>query len=139
MKALIDTNILIDYFAKRPGFFENSREIMKQCMEKKLDGCIAAHSVTNAFYILRKDLTLPELREALTLLCYIVTVIGIDKSKLLAAIGDEDFTDIEDRLQTECASDFGADYIVTRNIKDFTHSSVPAILPEELLDKIKIV
>ena len=133
MKVLIDTNILIDYFAKRPQFYENSREIMKMCTEKKIDGCIAAHSVTNSFYILRKNLPLSELREALTLLCDIVSVIGIDKSKLLTAIGDENFADIEDRLQSECASDFGADYIVTRNIKDFAQCSVPAILPEDLL------
>lgn len=136
MKVLIDTNILIDYFAKRPQFYENSREIIKMCAEKTLDGCIAAHSVTNAFYILRKNLYLSELREAITSLCEIVSVIGIDKSKLLAAIGDESFTDIEDRLQYEYASDFGADYIVTRNIKDFAHSSVPAILPEDLLNML---
>ncbi len=83
-----------------------------------------------------RNLSLSELREAITSLCEIVSVIGIDKSKLLAAIGDESFTDIEDRLQSECVSDFGADYIVTRNIKDFTHSSVPAILPEDLLNML---
>ena len=29
-----------------------------------------------------------------------------------------------------------ADYIITRNIKDFTSSRVPAIKPKELLDRI---
>lgn len=134
MRVLIGTNILIDYFAKRPAFFENARTIIKMCMEKKLEGCIAAHSVTNAFYILRKDLSLPDLREALTLLCDVVEVVGIDKNKLLKAIGDESFADIEDRLQTECALYHGAKYIITRNIKDFAQSSVPAILPEEFLN-----
>lgn len=133
MKVLIDTNILIDYFAKRPLFFENAREIIKLCTQKKIDGSIAAHSITNAFYILRKDLTLPELREALTRLCSLVSVIGIDKNKLLRSIADENFDDIEDRLQAECAADFGADYIITRNVKDFTQSTVPAVLPEEFL------
>jgi hypothetical protein len=43
------------------------------------------------------------------------------------------FDDIEDCLQAECAVLVNADYIVTRNIKDYTHSAVPVILPEDFL------
>ncbi len=136
MKVLLDTNIIIDFLAKRPLFFSNSREIINLCAEKKIDGCIAAHSVTNAFYILRKNMTLSELREALTNIIEIVTVIGIDREKLFYAIQNEAFTDIEDCLQTECAKTFSAEYIITRNIKDFTDSVIPAVLPEEFLKKI---
>lgn len=41
--------------------------------------------------------------------------------------------DLKDCLQSNCAKSVKADYIITRNIKDFVHSEVPAILPEDFL------
>ena len=136
MKILIDTNILIDYFSKRPLFYDDVRLILRKCMEKKVDGCIAAHSVMNAFYILRKEFTVDERRNNLKDLFTILTVVGIDRVKLLAALGNMGFDDVEDCLQMECAKDFSADYIVTRNIKDFTNSSIKPILPSDFLKLI---
>ena len=136
MRVLLDTNILIDYIARRPSFVENAKAILKLCTEKQIDGCIAAHSVTNAFYILRKDITDDERRKVLSRLCRLLTVVGIDKEKLISALENDDFSDVEDCLQTECAKEFKADYIVTRNINDFKNSAVPAILPDEFLKTV---
>jgi hypothetical protein len=63
-------------------------------------------------------------------------VVGVDKFRLIKALTNEDFDDIEDRLQVECAQAVNADYIITRNINDFTTSLIPAILPEEFLEKL---
>ena len=46
-------------------------------------------------------------------------IIGIDKAKLLMGLENEDFQDFEDCLQMECAKEYGALYIITRNINDF--------------------
>ena len=69
-------------------------------------------------------------------LCEILTVSGIDKKKLINALNNNNFKDFEDCLQAECALSCGADYIVTRNIKDFANAPVPAILPEDFLKLI---
>lgn len=136
MKILLDTNILIDYISQRPSFVEDAQTILRLCSEKQVEGCIAAHSIMNAFYILRKALSLEERRETLSNLCCLLTVVGIDKIKIISALGNEKFSDVEDCLQMECAIDFSADYIVTRNVKDFANSKIPAILPGEFLKKI---
>ena len=136
MKILLDTNILIDYISQRPSFVEDAQTILRLCSEKQVEGCIAAHSIMNAFYILRKALSLEERRETLSNLCCLLTVVGIDKIKIISALGNEKFSDVEDCLQMECAIDFSADYIVTRNVKDFSNSKIPAILPGEFLKKI---
>jgi hypothetical protein len=34
------------------------------------------------------------------------------------------------------AQEFGADYIVTRNVDDFSNSPIPALTPAEFLQKI---
>ena len=58
-----------------------------------------------------------------------------DAEKLTSALQNDDFTDFEDCLQAECAKDFEADYIVTRNIKDFCGSAVHVIEPLSFIKK----
>lgn len=138
MRVLLDTNILIDLIARRPSFVQNAEAILELCAEKQIDGCIAAHSVMNAFYILRKDLSVEERRKVLAELCELLTVVGIDKPKILSALENDKFTDVEDCLQSECAKAISADYIVTRNVGDFQNSAVLAVLPDEFLKRVNV-
>ena len=132
-KILIDTNVLIDYLLEREPFFEDAKEIILSCAEGNIKGCIAAHSIPNMFFILRKDYNSKERREILSNLCSLFDVEGIDKDKLLAGLSNEDFSDFEDCLQMECAKSYGADYIVTRNVSDYATSEVKAIEPKDYL------
>ena len=92
-KILIDTNVLLDYLLEREPFFEDAKGIMLSCAEGKAKGCIAAHSIPNMFFILRKNYNAKERREVLSNLCSIFDVKGIDKAKLLAGLSNEDFSD----------------------------------------------
>lgn len=76
-------------------------------------------------------------REALKDICQIVKVEGIDSFKIISALDNVDFADFEDCLQEECAVAVSADYIVTRNAKDFVASRIPVILPDQFLEKYK--
>ena len=132
-KILIDTNVLLDYLLEREPFFEDAKEVVLSCVDGKAKGCIAAHSIPNMFFILRKDYNAKERREILSNLCSIFDVEGIDKAKLLFGLANEDFTDFEDCLQMECAKSYGADYIVTRNVADYSVSEIKAIEPKDYL------
>lgn len=90
----------------------------------------------DALYIIRKEYSLEERRRILTKLIMIVDIIGIDKHNILTALNNESFTDIEDCLQMECAKEYKADYIVTRNIQDFKNSPIQPILPSEFIKLI---
>lgn len=136
MKILIGTNVLIDYVLERQPFTGDAEKILLLCKNKKVDGCIAAHSFMNIFYILRKQLTIPERKEFLFYLSEITEIIGIDKNKILSALENELLGDFEDSLQEQCAKTFSADYIVTRNLKDFSNSKIKAILPDDFLRTI---
>lgn len=85
------------------------------------------------FFILRKDYDAKERREVLLNLCLIFDVEGIDKVKLLSGLQNENFSDFEDCLQMECARAYNAEYIITRNLTDYTASEVKAILPKDFL------
>ena len=133
MRVLVDTNILIDWISHRESFYDQSRAAVLKCSDIDTDACIAAHSITNIFYILRHKSEQIRRKEIFDVLEKIFHIIPLDTDKLRNAASNTSFTDIEDCLQAECAKEFGADYIVTRNVKDFTGSSIPAVTPGEFI------
>ena len=90
-RILIDTNILLDYLLTREPFYEYASNIVSICVDGKVKGCIAAHSISNMFCILRKDYNSKESREILSNLCSIFDIEGIDKGKLISGLQMESF------------------------------------------------
>lgn len=138
MDLLIDTNIFIDVFTHRQPFEELSKKIFQMCVLKECNGIIASHSFTNMFYLLRKNYSSEDLRNLLLSLTESFAISALSGQKIKSALLRYDFFDFEDCLQDECALDFSADYIITRNPKDFAKSKVQALTPEEFL-KLKAV
>ena len=54
LTILIDTNVLLDDLLMREPHATDSRRIVEACRAGTLTGIIAAHSISNMFYILRK-------------------------------------------------------------------------------------
>ena len=131
MVILVDTNIILDIFLKREPYKTNAEFILTKCANRQITGYLAAHSIPNLFYILRKDYTQQERRKLIKNLCSIFRISDLNLDKILAAIDNEDFSDFEDCLQDECAVNIMADYIVTRNPGDFVKSRVKVMKPEE--------
>ena len=132
MKILIDTNVILDVLCSREKFLEDSSKIWKLCEVKKLDGYVSALSIPNIVYILRKELT-PEKTQQIIDQIFIVFNMKAEDLKEAAAMKPSDY---EDALQMICASRIKADFIITRNIKDFMESKITAIKPSELLERI---
>ena len=70
-------------------------------------------------------------------LCNIFHVESIDKVKLTRALMNQDFSDFEDCLQSECAAAFKADYIITRNVSDYAESKIPCLTPKDFCSVLK--
>jgi predicted nucleic acid-binding protein len=138
MVILIDTNILLDFLQNRETNGEYANKIIEMCAKKTISGFMAAHSISNAFYILRKDYSVKERKEMLLGLCYIIDIVDIDKQKIINSLLNEDFADIEDGLQIQCAERVNADYIVTRDLFDFSSSSIEAISPKDFIKKLSL-
>ena len=131
MKVLIDTNILIDFLAKRSEYFAFADKIINACKSKQIAGFVAAHSVTNIFYILRKDYSVSERKGMLKHLLNIVNVAELNRNKILSALANENIDDLEDALQVCSAEHFSVDYIITRDLKGFPNVNIPVISSEE--------
>jgi len=133
MALLIDTNIVLDWILKRQPFHQEASQIIDLCMCGKHHGYLAAHSILNVFYIIRKDLCVEERKDLTRLLCNKFEIIGIECRQILKSLDIFNFKDIEDSLQIQCAIEENLDFIITRNIKDFQYSRVKALLPEDFL------
>lgn len=135
MKILVDTNVILDVLCNRELFVLDSSKVFKFCEVKKITGCVSALSIPNIVYILRKELTPEKTQEVINKIALIFNVIDLKADDVIKA-GKLKLGDYEDAIQSVCAARIKADYIVTRNIKDFQGSKVPAIKPSELIDRI---
>lgn len=86
MVVLLDTNIILDIFMDRGPYAEEARIIMTKCADREIIGYLAAHSIPNLFYILRKAYSQQERRRLIRSLCdtmadYIITRNAADYKK----------------------------------------------------------
>lgn len=137
MVVLIDTNVIVDVLLDREPFSQNAWDIMQMCIENKIKGVIAAHTVTNLFYITRKSISREERIAFIKDLCAVFRISALGKRKILHAADNDDFSDFEDALQEECAFDADADYIITRDKADFASSRVKVVTPDEFLSMMR--
>lgn len=137
MKVLIDTNVILDWIMVREPNAENAKEILKECLFGNIEGYLTSHSLTDLFYILRKDYSVDKRKKLLQLLCEGLCVIPEDKEIIIETLGHEEWKDFEDGLQMQCAKSEGLEYIVTQNLRDFQTSEVEAINEEEFCKVIR--
>ena len=133
MKVLIDTNVMIDAITKRDNASSFSADVIAMCSSKKITGFAAPHSFSNLYYILRKEYSDKNRRVIIGEYCKILNVVSMNEDVINSALNNNNITDFEDAIQYACAESVGADYIVTRNVKDYGRSSIKAITPEKLM------
>ena len=132
MKLFLDVNVILDVLAKRVPWFEDSAAVLSLLEADEFEGVVAAHSITTLFYLASKHLGQRRATATFLDLLKLVSVAPLDQDAILKglALGWSDF---EDALQMLCAATAGADYLVTRNTRDFDSDSIPVVTPAELL------
>ena len=131
-KIVIDINILLDFLCKREGH-EKAAEIFIFCSKGKLKGFVCAHEITTLSYFLNKTIKdKKKIKKSITGIMQLFEVIEINKELLATALSSE-INDFEDAVIETSSKERNADYIITRNVRDFSKSIVSAITPEEFL------
>jgi predicted nucleic acid-binding protein len=105
--------------------------VLSICKTKK--SALAPHTISNIFFITRKEYTPKERKNLLLGILDYMDIVPTGKHQIVQALKNEDIDDFEDALQIECAKEFNADYIITRNISDFSNSGIEAILPIDFI------
>ena len=84
---------------------------------------------------MRKEIEYNKIDELLAKLSGTFTVADLTFEDLEKA-ADMKWQDFEDAIQSATASRINADYIITRNTKDFQDSRVRALTPEEYFSEV---
>ncbi len=141
MRALIDTNVLLDVLLARVQFVHEAEAIWQAQLDREFEGFVAAISISNIFYVARKIIGVEKARAAVKLILDDWTVTPIDRHILQAAL-QLNTLDFEDAIQITSAQHTDLDCIVTRDPNDFHNSSLPIYSPAkflELLNKNKLI
>lgn len=135
MVLLIDANIILDVLLNRQKFVKDSSMIWKLCETGKAKGYVSALTFANLIYIMRKQLDPKAIEDIFRKMHLIFNFTDFSVSDLTRA-AEWNWDDFEDAVQSATAERVQADYIVTRNVKDFSRSKVIAFTPSELLTRI---
>ncbi len=133
MNVLIDTNVILDAVAKRPPFNENAEKIFYLVAKENVTASITANSVTDIYYLIRKRLKNPEEAKLVLLKLFsLFQIIDVTRADCERAL-ELKISDYEDALVVTCAERAKMDYIITRNMKDFSNPPVPSTTPENFI------
>ena len=135
MRLLIDGNIVLDVLQKREPHYSDSAKIWKLCETDMTEGYVSALTIANLVYVMRKELDADKISEVLQKLSLIFHFEDLKESDLKNA-AEKKWDDFEDAVQAVTAKRIKADYIITRNVRDYTSSKVMALTPSELLARL---
>ena len=134
MKRLfLDTNILVDLVCNREPFVADAKNLFAMAYLGKVNIGISALSYINTVYIARKyHLETQSIIVSLKKIASFTTITQLNETTINQAL-DCGWNDFEDAVQYYSSLPYTADYIITRNPKDFKNSTIPVYTPSEFL------
>lgn len=133
MIVLLDTNVVLDVLLGREEFLKDSLDVMTKAVNNGDRMYITASSITDIYYLMRKqtqnkDRAISDIKKLATLFSFA----EVNEECIMRAF-DSKLNDFEDAVVDSVAKHIKADYIITRNIKDFKRSKTKAITPIQYL------
>ena len=137
MKALIDTNVILDALVSREPFRPAAEAIFLLAAEGSIDASVTASCLTDIYYLLKRHLKSTEQsKEALGKLLAIFNVLDVTKRDCLQAM-ELPMDDYEDALLAATGRRANVDCIVTRDLNDFKASPVKTVSPEDFIRNLR--
>ncbi len=135
MKVLIDTNIALDVILEREPFAKSATEVFGLVEAGRLQGYIAATTITNIFYIVRKLKSREVALQAIAQLLQGLNLCEVNRSVIQQALS-MNLKDFEDGVQLACAVLNNLDAITTRNEEDFEAAEFRVLSPTDLIARV---
>ena len=132
LKVLIDLNILLDVLQERAPFYMASARVFAAAERGQIHASMAAHTITTLFYLIAKDQSSSRARAMVTDILSFIHIAGVTQATIQSALALP-MRDFEDAVQLAAALEARADYLVTRNLKDYPETRVTVVAPMELM------
>ncbi len=135
MRLLIDGNVILDVLQNRNPHYADSAKIWKMCETDLAEGHISSLTFADLVYIMRKELDVDKVSDVFGKLSLIFNFEDLKESDIKSAV-EQKWGDFEDAICAVTAKRIRADYIITRNVRDFKNSIVTAVTPTEFLVRL---
>lgn len=133
MNIFIDCDILLDVVFSKEPFYQTSSELLNY-LETKGNGFIAAHSISNFYYLTSHNKQQSKL--FISEVAAFLNLVPLSNQELAVAL-ELTFEDFEDSLQCALAMSCEADVIISRHAKNYDHSPVLTLTPEAFLKSLQ--
>lgn len=131
MKVFVDNDVILDVLLERSQFAYSSKII--EFIEKgKIKGLTSPIIFTNTFFLVSKARDRKVAWEALRKLRILFKITKVNQDIVDKAMASG-FTDFEDAIQYYSALSQKADYLVTRNKKDYISGKLAIVTPKEAI------
>lgn len=131
-RALYDINVVLDVLVARDPDLRDSKAALQLAVDKRIIGVIAAHTVTTLHYLIGRQLGAKKADRAVSDLLGMLAVELVDEDRLRHALAFG-WKDFEDAVQAACAESAEAEYLVTRNKRDFKKAHLKVVTPAEFV------
>ena len=131
---LIDLNVMLDVVQERAPHVAASARVLETVLRGDTPAMIPAHAVTTIHYLVTRYRDRQTADRTIDWLLRYFEIADVRRDQLMRA-RVLDWPDFEDAVVAASAESAGCDTIVTRNIRDFSASPVPACTPEEFLNR----
>ena len=132
---LLVTDVLIDVALDRRPHADAAAKLLDRVERGMHKACIAWHTVSNFYYLVAPSRGGASAREFVVELTGFVGIAETNTESIRYA-ASLPVSDFEDAMQVAAAHACGAERIVTRNLRDFRRSPVPAISPQDALAEL---
>jgi predicted nucleic acid-binding protein len=137
VRVLVDTNIVLDFLLQREPFFQDAELLFQAIDSGQVIGYVTATTLTDIFYIARKQTrSVEQARQAVSETLNVMTICPVNRAVLELAIASG-LTDFEDAVQIFCAVAEGLEAILTRDKQGFLSSSISVLSIRELLQRFR--
>ena len=136
MRILVDTNVVLDVLLARQPFVNAASELFGLVEQAQFPGLLCATTITTVDYLLMQAMPRPNAHQALRKLLELFEIAPVNRAVLEEALKSK-ITDFEDAVLDQAGRLAGAEVIVTRNQKDFRHSSLRILGPDEFLSSFR--
>lgn len=128
---LLDTNVLLDILLAREPWVEDATRLLDAIQRGAARGAVSVHAITTIHYVVRRATDVTTAATAVSDLLSLLPVVALDSADLSRALSLR-MADYEDAVQVAAALKCGADFLITRNPKDFRGSPVTVRSPSEV-------
>jgi predicted nucleic acid-binding protein len=137
VKLLVDTNVALDVLLAREPWAAEGALLFDAIERGDAEGYLAAHAVTTIHYLIERARDRQTAANAVSDLLRVLSVVSLDTHDFQHALA-LGLADYEDAVHVVAALHIGADYVVTRNAKDYRGATVAVRSAAEVLPLIGI-